>query len=1026
MKARSTPEATVRLRFQGRLLGGCVLHYNGRLIPEAAFRRRRSLFLLLQLLLAPNHRLTRDQVLDLLWPEAEPEAAAAGLRVVLSDLRAACTAGSDDPSPVARRLDLIVLDPALDLDLDTIAFEQAAESALRDGGVDMMRAALDLHGGPLLPDLPYEDWVAGPRRRFADLHERLLLALVAAETATDPLGAETHLRALLALDPTREDQARDLLRLLTAMGKRAEVRRVYEDLNAALRDELDVDPAPETTALYAALRALPDTPPTPARTGRLPNPVTTLIGRDRELAALIGLLDDPATGPVGDPNRQSDPTFNPRLLTLTGAGGIGKTRLALAVAAEVRDRYPGGVWLVELAAIQDPRFVPRAAAAALEVREEHTQALTDTLTERLGDKTVLLVLDNCEHLVDACADLAATLLAACPGLRILATSRERFNMAGELAWRVPPLGLPPVPERPDQAPRFDELAGAEAVRLFVDRARLAQPGFVLTESNALLTARICRSLDGIPLALELAAARLSVLPIEGITARLDDRFRLLTGGNRTALPRHQTLRATLDWSYTLLTEEERTLLRRLAIFTGGWTLEAADGICAAAGDPLVVPDLVWEPLAGLVHKSLVLLDNAPVAGEQRYHMLETVRQYALEHLIAGDEASALLVRYEQWYLALAERAAPELIGAHRQQWLRLLEDDVDNVRAVLSWTLARQGPLAATPQAPDPEIALRLVVALWRFWDVRGYWSEGRRWVDMALALQGAPPLGLRAAALNAAGSLANNQGDFREAEALWEQSLVLKREDGDPRNIAAALNNLSIAVQRQGNYERSVALLEESLALKREIDDRTDLPHSLNNLGITVQHMGDLDRAVALYEEAATLWRDLGDDLNSAYAQLNLGVALTRLGQPMRATALYEETLVVFRRLDESWGIAAARHNLGNLAAAQGDYARAADLYRESLRLWRYLADKEGLAENLESWAALASAERRYADAVRLHGAAQAYRLQTGAPARPADRAKQDEQLTAARTALGAAAYDEAWAAGQALTIEQALESVQ
>ncbi|MGH2346480.1 MAG: ATP-binding protein, partial [Chloroflexota bacterium] len=366
--------------------------------------------------------------------------------------------------------------------------------------------------------------------------------------------------------------------------------------------------------------------------------------------------------------------------------------------------------------------------------------------------------------------------------------------------------------------------------------------------------------------------------------------------------------------YALLTEEERVLLCRLAIFTGGWTLEAVEGICGALADPSIAPDTLWEPLGGLVHKSLVILEESKVSGRQRYRMLETVREYARGYLIARGEAPALLARYQEWYLAMAEDAAPHLIGVERENRLHILEDDNDNLRAVLSWAVARTNSPIAPSAKPDPDKALRLVTALWRFWDIRGYWSEGRRWIAMALALPGAASPDSRAAAMNAAASLASNQGDFREAESLWEQALVIKRKNGDPRNIAAGLNNLSIAVQHLGDYARSAALLEESLAIKGTIEDVEGLPHSLNYLGITVQHLGDLERAVILYEEAAAHWQDLGDDLNSAYARLNLAEALTRLGQPARATALYEECLVVFHRLDESWGIAGALNNLGNM----------------------------------------------------------------------------------------------------------------
>jgi predicted ATPase/DNA-binding SARP family transcriptional activator len=1008
MAARRPIAGAAQSRFECRLLGGCALIYNGRAIPESAFARRRAFFLLLHVVLAPGNRLTREQAIEMLWPDADPTAAAAGLRAVLSDLRAACSGDGRDHPPIVRVGGQIALDPALSLHVDATAFEHAATEALRDGRVDAMRAAADLYAGPLLPNLLYEDWLERPRHRLADLQERLLSALVAREISSDPGAAELHLRALLELDSTNEARAVELMRLLDSLGRRAEARRVYEDLAAALRTDLDVEPAAETRAAYRALSGPGSAaPPSTTRASRLPAPVTRFIGRSRELDALSALLSVQSVS---------------RLLTLTGAGGSGKTRLALAVAGMVREQYSGGIWLVELAAVQDPRFVARAAAAILEVREEHDQPLERALAAALNDRPALLVLDNCEHQVEASAVLAATLLAACPTLRILATSRERLNTAGELAWRVPSLPLPPAADRVTGVPpAFAELVGADSVQLFADRARLAFPAFTLTVRNAPLVARICTRLDGIPLAIELAASRLSVLPLEGIAARLDDRFRLLTGGSRTALPRQQTLRATLDWSYALLNDEQRDLLCRLAVFTGGWTLEATEGICAPSSDDPSSPPIL-EPLGALVDKSLVFMDDLSPSGEQRYYMLETVREYARERLIAGDEVRTVLQRYRKWYLDLAERIAPDLIGGHRQHGLRVLDEEGDNLRGLLSWTIVGKGPLVENAASRDPEVALRLVVALWRYWDVRGLWSEGRRWVALALALPGEVKPSLRASGLNAAGALAINQGDVAEAEACWEQALALKRIDGDQQSIASGLNNLSIAVQRRGDYARSAELLEESLAIKRAIDDRETIPYSLNNLGIAIHHLGDYQRAQLLYREAAELWHELGDTLNSAYARLNLAVMLVHLKRPAEAAAIYEQTLAVFREQEEHWGIAAALHNLGNLAIGDGDLSRAEDLYRQSQQLWQHLADKQGLAESLESWAALAHAGARYEHEVRLYAAAAAFRETISTPPPPKERANQQKLLAAARQALGDSAYDDAWSRGRLLTIDEAL----
>ncbi|MGH2389011.1 MAG: ATP-binding protein, partial [Chloroflexota bacterium] len=486
----------------------------------------------------------------------------------------------------------------------------------------------------------------------------------------------------------------------------------------------------------------------------LPRALSSLVGREaerREVPALLG---------------------EARLVTLTGSGGVGKTRLALAVAGELVDHYPDGVWLVELAAQAEPVLVPGAVAAALDVREEPGRLLTATLQDSLRDRRLLLVLDNCEHLVAACADLAAALLRACPGLRILATSREGLQVSGECLWRVPSLTVPdpghPLPP---------ELTGSyEAVRLFVARARERRSDFTLNSQNARAVAEICARLDGIPLAIELAAARVGSLAVEGVAARLDDRFRLLTGGPRTALPRQRTLRAALVWSYDLLSEQEQVLLDSLSVFVGGWTLQAAEAVCGVGGaegerlgGSADLPDVgTWEVLDlldRLVNKSLVQAEER-AGGEVRYALLETVRQYGQERLSAAGDAEATRRRHLAYFLALAEEAAPRLTDPEQGVWLGRLEADHDNLRAALGW--ARDSGVA--------EPALRLAAALWRFWATRGYLSEGRGWLEAVLADSEQRWPTARAMALNGSGILAHHQGEYGRAETLHEESLALRR----------------------------------------------------------------------------------------------------------------------------------------------------------------------------------------------------------------------------------------------------------
>jgi predicted ATPase/DNA-binding CsgD family transcriptional regulator len=557
-----------------------------------------------------------------------------------------------------------------------------------------------------------------------------------------------------------------------------------------------------------------------------------------------------------------------RLLTLTGPGGCGKTRLALAVASDLIERFEEGAWWVELAPLSDPSLVPQTASQALGVREAPGYSFTERLREHLKPKETLLVLDNCEHLVAACAALADALLHACPDLRILATSRQALGITGETAWIVPPLTLPD----PLDPQALEDLGRYDAVRLFVERAKSVVSGFELTEGNAPTLARLCQRLDGMPLAIELAAVRTRVLSVEQIAERLDDCFGLLTGGSRTALPHQLTLRATMDWSYDLLGQRERSLFRRLPVFAGGFSLEAAEAVCAGEG---IEKRDVLELLSHLADKSLVVVQERN--GEARYRLLETIRQYGREKLRASGELPKTQTRHSHFFVRLAEEAEPELTGAEQRVWLDRLEAELDNLRAALGWSL----------EGGEPEVGLRLAGALWWFCYLRGHYGEGREWLEGALGGSEDSPAPLRTKALTGSGVLAFLQCEYEGATALLEESLALYRDLGDERGIATALQTLGSVAREQGHYARAQALHEESLTLSREAGYREGVAWSLNELGLVEQRRGDDERGTALLEESLDLHRDLGDRWRAASVLEGLSGSARKRGQTERAARL-------------------------------------------------------------------------------------------------------------------------------------------
>jgi predicted ATPase/class 3 adenylate cyclase len=641
----------------------------------------------------------------------------------------------------------------------------------------------------------------------------------------------------------------------------------------------------------------------------LPRKLTSFIGREQEIADVRRLL---ATTP---------------LLTIVGVGGAGKTRLALQVGADLLAGFRHGAWLVEFAPVSDPRQVPEAVAVALGVREYPGLSLHASLLHYLSTRHLLLVLDNCEHVIAAAAELVETLLSAAPDVRLLCTSREPLGIAGETIWRIPSLRLPRA--GPDGS--VASLAQNEAVRLFAERARTVAPGFELTGENTPLIARICVRLDGIPLAIELAAARVRVLSVQQVAARLDDRFRLLAGGSRTALPRQQTLRAAMDWSHDLLTAAEQTLLRRLSVFAGGWTLEAAEVICGGRAEERAG---VLDLLTRLVDKSLVEVDGA---ATPRYTMLETVRQYAREKLLDAQEAPQFRSRHRDWFLALAEEAAAHLQGPQQRTWLDRLEREWDNLQVALEWSTEGQ----------DPAPGLRMAGALWRFWYLRGHLTTGATWLEEALRRAPAPTI-TRAWALNGAAVLAHSVGSYTRAVELADETMRLARTLGDDRALASGQLLRSAVHQAQGDFGRAASLADESLAVFRTAEDLWGQALALSVLGDLAVTQGEYESALRRYEESTVLFRRVGDAWGIAYSQRGSGFAARLQGDYDLAASLQAASLAAARELGDRLGIGYALIQMGFVQWRQGEYAQASALLQESLSILRESGNRRGVADVL------------------------------------------------------------------------------
>jgi predicted ATPase/class 3 adenylate cyclase len=732
---------------------------------------------------------------------------------------------------------------------------------------------------------------------------------------------------------------------------------------------------------FPALRTL-DTLP-----NNLPRQLTVFLGRAKETDTARSLLE---TSP---------------LLTLTGPGGIGKTRLALRLAGDVLERYPDGVWVVELGTITDGDAIADRIATVIGLADRPGVSGPDKLVGHLRTRSTLIILDDCEHLVEACARLADTLLRASPGLRIVATSREAFGIPGETIYRVPSMALPD-----DDAPPASYL-DYEAIALFADRARMAMPGFAIDDRSGPMVARICRSLDGIPLAIELAAARVRTMPLEQIAARLDDRFRLLTGGSRVALQRQQTLRAAMDWSYDLLTAQEQQTLRRLAVFAGSFTLEAAELICS--GQDIESYEVV-DLLGRLVDKSLVVLDVE--LGQGRYRLLETIREYGREKLVESGEAAEAQTRHRDWYLELVERAKPDFFrGGDPAEWIWTFDRERANLNAALEWS-------AADPSTGD--VLLRMAAGLWRYWEIRGALAEASSWLARAIESDTGAASEVRATALTGAAVISGLRGDHQASMRYLERCVDAQRDIGNPLAVAAALNNLASMCLQLGDFERARRHYEEAIEQSRSGSDWRGAAFSRMNLASVSEAQGAHEEAFRGFEEAAEMFRAGGDAWGEAHALGQHGAALLAQGDATEAAAILDRALALYRSISDNRGVARILMLLADAAAGRGATSEAIGLHLEGLSTRLELGDKPGTVRALERLAAtVAAIDPR--QAACLLGTSEALRVEIGTTRSMAGRAEHDQLVASLTASIGAPAFGAAWDGGLSMTVETALDRV-
>jgi predicted ATPase/DNA-binding SARP family transcriptional activator/DNA-binding CsgD family transcriptional regulator len=877
------------------LLGGFHVKFGAHVLAATAWRSRKAAQLVKLLALAPDHSLHREQLLDRLWPDLEPSAGANNLRYTLHVARRLLGRLPLEQTDLLRwRGERIVLAASQRLWIDAEAFTKAAAAVRRAQEPAAYWSAIDLYTGELLPEERYEDWAIEHRETLRGTYLSLLDDVAQLHEANgDYHHAIVALQRLVQAEPAHEDAHVKLMEIYALTDQRRQALRQYRKLEVFLRRELDSDPDPATQSLQQEILASCAAAPTSIRRGprapstprtNLPHALTNFVGRERDVAEVTQLLS------------------KARLVTLTGAGGSGKTRLALESSRLLLAKYRDGVWMVRLAPLRDPTLVPAAIAQTLGLPEAGGKGLQGHLIAQLREAELLLVLDNCEQVL-AAAPVVADLLAACPKVTVLTTSRSRLRVSGEHEVVVQPLELPDA-EQSDLV----QLTQNPAIALFIARAQAVKTGFALTPANAGAVVGICQRLDGLPLGIELAAAQMHLLTPCTMFERLALRLPLLTNGARDLPARHQMMRETIAWSYNLLTGDEQRIFRRLAIFTGGWTLDAAEAVAGEVGLD------VLERLSTLVEHSLVR-QIAPSDAPARFKMLETIREYGLEQLAVSGEGQTMRQRHAAHFVALAAEAEPLLSRADHSGWLERLDAEQDNFRLTLEWALMH-----------DPELGLHLAGSLCRFWFVRGHWSEGRRWLEQVLAV-GTTNSSERAKALLGAGQFALCQGDFFSASAFLSDARASYNVLGDQHGVAAALTNLGYLAAFQLDHVQLATIQTELMALLPTLSDQRTIAFLLLFLGFVPVSRGEFRAAFARHEESLEIFQELGDQQGIVRTQGSLGLIAIALGELDRARALLQKNLELSWQLHDVMAIQYALVGFGLLAGSERQPVRAARL---------------------------------------------------------------------------------------------------